>query len=92
FTGHCPGLAAGDLDDYHPALTPQSHPVFTTLYAQGPCGLAQRAAEAGWCERAEGYVSKCDLCYQVRRFLRPMHGDIFGPAELYAGSGVNCGS
>ncbi len=69
FTGHCPGLAAADASDFHPAITPETHPVFTTLHAQGPAGLSPLAAEAGWRARAEGYVSKCDLCLDVRRAL-----------------------
>jgi hypothetical protein len=31
----------------------------------------------------ERAVTKCDLCYATRRFLRPFYPDILGPAEVY---------
>jgi pyruvate-formate lyase-activating enzyme len=53
------------------------------LSREGPFGLLEMAeANHGLRPPAE-VVSKCDLCYQVRRFLREPFPEVFGPAELY---------
>ncbi len=54
------------------------------LCREGPVGLARLArARHGYAipERAR---TKCDLCYQVRKFLRPHYPEILGPDEVYA--------
>lgn len=71
FTGLCPGITAGDIEDFHPDITPESHPITTCLVTQGPLGLMDRfGLREGFSPREEGYVSKCDLCLHLRKHLR----------------------
>jgi len=64
--------AAGSVDDLRPQITPRTHPAFHALYAEGPFALMGRARrEFGFAESPAGYVSKCDLCFHVRRHLVP---------------------
>jgi hypothetical protein len=70
FTGLCPGLAAGTVEDLHPEITAASHPVTWTLAHSGPHGLMEMArGRFGYASRRSGYISRCDLCYDVRRHL-----------------------
>jgi hypothetical protein len=70
FTGLCAGLSPASVEDLHPEMTPESHPLFLTLVAEGPFGLMTLAARRhGYEERRDGYVSPCDLCLDVRRHL-----------------------
>jgi hypothetical protein len=85
FTGLCAGIAPGNIDDLHPAITPEAFPVFSTLCAEGPHGLMTMAAERhGFEPRDDGYAGKCDLCYHVRRHLHAT-GDYpeLQPADYY---------
>jgi len=84
FTGHCPGIAPGDVDDLHPRIGADT--AFATLWHAGPWGLAQRAAdEAGFAPDPTGYVSGCDLCFQARKALRTAgRCPDLRPAEAYA--------
>jgi hypothetical protein len=68
FTGLCPGLQVATVDDLHPDLYPEQHPIVTTLMQHGPHGLMELAMEHGY-RPSEGYVGKCDLCLDVRRHL-----------------------
>lgn len=69
-TGLCPGIAPGNIDDFHPPITYETAPVFTALCREGPAGLMEMAAENFAFEpRQDGYVSKCDLCYDIRKHL-----------------------
>lgn len=75
FTGHCPGIVTATVDrELHADLTPATHPVFTTLAGEGPCGLLAQAEAAGYRPRADGYISKCHLCIEVRRYLCRLGG------------------
>jgi hypothetical protein len=70
FTGLCAGIAPGDADDLHPAISGDTFPAFRQLCDEGPFGLMQTAAgEAGYEPKDGGYISKCDLCFDVRRAL-----------------------
>lgn len=70
FTGLCPGIVSGTIDDLHPVATADTHPVFVTLCELGPVGLMDIAVERhGYRPNPSGYVSKCDLCFDVRRHL-----------------------
>jgi hypothetical protein len=87
FTGLCVGLAVATIDDLHPDITAGAHPLFDCLATAGPHGLMRLAAERhGFVERPAGYVSRCDLCLDVRGHLagtglypelRPI--DFYGP-------------
>ena len=49
----------------------------------GPFALAEFARQKHGFVVPERACSKCDLCYTVRRFLRPFYPDLLGPAEVY---------
>jgi hypothetical protein len=54
-----------------------------TLADGGPRALAALAQARHGFVAPDRAVSKCDLCYTVRRFLRPFYPDILGPAQVY---------
>jgi hypothetical protein len=62
----------------------RQRPVVGRLAEQGPAGLLELAEPLGF-EPAEGYASKCHLCWHVRRllFARGVAGQELGPAWLY---------
>ena len=71
FTGLCAGIAPGDGENLHPPISEDTFPVFCQLCEEGPFGLMQMAAdEFGYVPRDDGYISKCDLCFDIRRTLR----------------------
>jgi len=90
FTGLCAGLSPASIEELHPAITPETHPIFTTLLEHGPLGLMERAAaDHGFEERADGYVSPCDLCEDVRRHLHGLGGfRELRPASFYGEQAV----
>jgi len=56
----------------------------TKLLAEGgPVALAEYARDKHGFIIPSEVVSKCDLCYNVRKFLRPFHPEVLGPAEVY---------
>jgi len=70
FTGMCAGIVAATVDDFHPDMSGEQHVVFRKLCEEGPYGLMQVASRGfGYGPREDGYVSRCDLCFDVRRHL-----------------------
>jgi len=55
------------------------------LADQGPLALADFARREHGFATPDRAVTKCDLCYATRRFLRPHYPNILGPAEVYGG-------
>jgi hypothetical protein len=51
-------------------------------YEQGPYGYLELAKKHGY-KPKDGYPQKCNLCWEVRKFLRPYYPETFGPAEIY---------
>ena len=49
---------------------------------RGPYAYMELAIQRGY-QPHEGYPQKCNLCWEVRKFLRPYFPDTFGPAEIY---------
>ena len=68
FTGHCPGISAADVHELHPEITPDTHPIYTRLYDQGPCGLLELVEDTPFPDGTE-FVSKCHLCLEIRKVL-----------------------
>lgn len=71
--GYCGGVALGDWHDLD-ALTSQgvdldAHPVLGYLIAEDVQGLLDFAVARGYAAREDGYVSKCDLCLDLRAYL-----------------------
>lgn len=86
FTGLCAGIAPATVDDLHCEITADNGPLFTLLCSAGPCGLMELAArDYGYVPRGEGYISKCDLCLDVRKHLvaSGKYSEL-RPAQFYA--------
>ena len=86
FTGLCAGIVVGTVDNFHPAITARCFPVFCRACEEGPYGLMRLAVEEhGFRPREDGYVSKCDLCLDVRGSLEATgHYPELRPATFYA--------
>jgi len=62
---------------------PHGDPLVEILIREGPVGLAAYARDRHGYTVPATAKTRCSLCYEVRRFLRPHHPETFGPAELY---------
>ncbi len=91
FPGTCVGIILGRLNDNPDSLAElwrrfdyRQHPVVSTLAEKGPVGLLKEAQNIGY-RTAEGYASKCHLCYEVRSFLRKndRYKKYLGPSVCY---------
>jgi uncharacterized Fe-S cluster-containing radical SAM superfamily protein len=74
YENYVPGLCAGlsiRQEDLGTRLSPDRYPILSRLYSQGIGALLTYAAqEYGFVPNDEsGYALKCDLCYDIRRFL-----------------------
>ncbi|MGQ9607713.1 MAG: radical SAM protein [bacterium] len=49
---------------------------------EGPFGLLKLAIKHDY-KLKEGYPQKCNLCWEVRKYLRPFFPETLGPAEIY---------
>lgn len=49
---------------------------------EGPFGLLKLAIQRGY-KPKNGYPQKCNLCWEVRKYLRPFFPETFGPPEIY---------
>jgi hypothetical protein len=56
--------------------------VAKAVHKDGPFELLRMAVELGY-EPREGYPQKCNLCWEVRCYLRPYFPDELGPDEIY---------
>lgn len=92
FTGCCAGLAAARVDNLHPSKNRNEHPLFCLLCEKGPTGLTEWAAtNHSYQEKREGYISKCDLCLDVRKHLQATHEyDELQPACFYQPLDAKC--
>ena len=86
--GYCGGLSLGDwreLEDLLAAgVDPEARPVLALLLADDLAGCLRFAQDRGYEQRPGGYVSKCDLCLDLRRHLAAT-GDFpeLSPREFY---------
>ncbi|NQU76780.1 MAG: hypothetical protein HQ546_10760 [Planctomycetes bacterium] len=88
----CVGITVGNALDQpisqiwaalnEPAL---QGPIVGPLIASGPCSLLALSEQRGYSPRAQGYASKCQLCYDVRRHLHqlPELARFLAPASVY---------
>ena len=58
------------------------HPVLRALLDGGYTGVLELAVSRGY-EPLASYASKCHVCFDARRFLRPLYPDILAPAHVY---------
>jgi hypothetical protein len=87
--GYCGGISLGhwkDLDLLETeGLDLDEHPVLSFLIAEDIGGLLQFAQDFGYRESQEGYVSKCDLCLDLRSYLvSKADFEELAPKEFYA--------
>jgi hypothetical protein len=66
--GLCSGLAIR-CDDLGSNLSPENYPLLTTLYIEGIAGLFDIATTDYGFQPSKDYMSKCDLCFDIRRYL-----------------------
>lgn len=84
YTGLCPGIVIGSVDEPHREYTAEEVPLYDTLCTEGPVGLMDRAGEV-FTPDERGYVSKCHLCQEVRKALYATGAYAeLRPAEFYA--------
>jgi hypothetical protein len=73
FGNYIPGLCAGlsiRMEDLGKPLSKQDYPILTTLCNDGIGGLFDYARDIyGFEPEKPVYVSKCELCYEIRSFL-----------------------
>jgi hypothetical protein len=73
YENYVPGLCAGlsiRRDDLGTPLAPEDYPIISRLFAGGIGEFVAYAAETyGFRASQPTYASKCELCYEIRRFL-----------------------
>ena len=67
--GLCSGLAI-HREDLGQPVADDTYPFLNALYTRGIRGLYELATQtAAFQVRPEGYMSKCDLCFHIRKYL-----------------------
>ena len=72
FGNYIPGLCSGlaiSHTDLGNGLFPKDYPLLTTLYSKGITGFFDLATSAYGFQPSRDYMSKCDLCFEIRRYL-----------------------
>lgn len=72
FGNYIPGLCSGlalRRDDLGDPVSPERYPFLYTLLASGVAGFFELAAGQYGFTPAERYMSKCHLCFDLRRYL-----------------------
>ncbi len=64
----CPGLSV-NLRELSQGAKPDKYPVFHSLESEGIGGLVELAIERYGYKPKDEYAGKCDLCYDIRRYL-----------------------
>ena len=87
--GYCGGISLGSwrtLDTLlQEGIDLNSHPILGFLIKQDFKGLQQLARGFGFRESKEGYISKCDLCVDIRKYLSVQKEFIeLEPKEFYS--------
>ena len=83
--GLCSGLAVRRQDLGKP-LDPLEYPIMTTLYSEGVNGLLDLASRRLGYRPYGRYLSKCDLCFEMRRRLALEAGEDYvelQPVRIY---------
>ncbi|ACK42205.1 MULTISPECIES: radical SAM protein [Dictyoglomus] len=68
----CGGLSLGkieDLEEFYENFDLEKLPFVKILVEEGPYGLMKYAEKFGFKKSQEGYVGKCHLCVDVRRYI-----------------------
>lgn len=89
--GTCAGIVLGrvtdnDIADIWKSLEDgwADRPILAALVERGPVGLLQAAFDKGF-KAEDGYVTKCHLCWEIRRFLAATgdYSQTLGPQWMY---------
>ncbi len=71
--GYCGGISLGNWHNLNQLLKEginlEEHPVLKFLVAEDVQGLLHFTQGFGYLESREGYLSKCDLCLDLRKYL-----------------------
>jgi hypothetical protein len=86
--GYCGGISLGNWRDLDKLLKEgvnlDTHPILGYLINQDFKGLFQFAEDYGYKESKQGYISKCDLCLNIRKYLAAQQEfDELRPREFY---------
>jgi hypothetical protein len=86
--GYCGGISLGNWRDLDKLLKEgidlDTHPILGFLINQNFKGLFQFAKDYGYKESKEGYISKCDICLDIRKYLAAQQEfDELRPKEFY---------
>ena len=71
--GYCGGLSLGDCRELdillEEGLNPQEYPILAYIVNNDFKGLLSFSGIYGYIEKQEGYLSKCHLCIDIRKYL-----------------------
>lgn len=71
--GYCGGISLGDCRNLNHLLKegidPEQNPILKTLILQDVKGLFYLARDFGYRQSPDGYISKCHLCLDLRKYL-----------------------
>lgn len=83
--GLCTGLSIAAADLQGP-VSSETYPFISALMTEGIAGLAELTVKDYGFQPKEEYVSKCDLCYDIRKYLvteKGIDSPDLQPAEYY---------
>ena len=89
FGNYIPGLRSGlalHYTDLGSAVTPEKYPFLHILFQGGVTHLVKFASDEYGFTPAKGYISKCHLCFEIRRYLvmeKGVEAEEFQPNGLY---------
>ena len=72
FGNYIPGLCSGlaiHRDDLGTMISPEQYPTLHTLFQEGIGGLFDLASRRYDFRPSNGYLSKCHLCFDIRRYM-----------------------
>lgn len=86
--GFCGGISLGSWRDINRLINEgidlKDKPVLRFLISEDIEGIYNFAKDFGFQENPDGYISKCDLCFNIRRFLLDKEKfDELSPNEFY---------
>jgi hypothetical protein len=89
FGNYIPGLCSGlalDFSDLGRAVLSEKYPFLTILFQEGVIGLLEFVSNEHGFSPKKGYISKCHLCFEIRRYLvmeRSIKAKEFQPHGFY---------
>ena len=89
FGSYVPGLCSGlalHYTDLGSVVTPEKYPFFHILFQGGVAHLLKFVSDEYGFTPAKGYISKCHLCFEIRRYLvmeKSVEAQEFQPRGFY---------